>query len=297
MADIFLSYSEQDRDAARRVVALLESGGCSVWWDRRIPAGENWRLVLDRAMAEMKCMVVLWSRRSVKSEWVCEEASEGRRLGMLVPVMIEPVRPPAGFREIQAADLTAWDGALTHAPAQALVIDIQSRLARQAGDGRDTDIHPSASTPKPAVAVGDDHDVRVRGQFPVPTRTWIWRGAAVALATAAAAVVWWMAPQHVRPTIETDVARSTPAPPRSEEPTTMQSPPPTPKPAEVATPANLGSAMPQQVNPTPAASTASNKARAVASSARCNAVLERLQLGETLSAADRAVLKTKECSP
>lgn len=45
-------------------------------------------------------MVVLWSARSIESEWVYEEATEGRRQGKLVPVLIDAVRPPAGFREI-----------------------------------------------------------------------------------------------------------------------------------------------------------------------------------------------------
>ena len=110
MSDIFLSYTEQDREQARRIAAALESVGWTVWWDRRIPAGETWRSVLEEALQNMRCMIVLWSSRSIESEWVSEEATEGRRLEKLVPVMIEPVRPPAGFREIQAADLTNWDG-------------------------------------------------------------------------------------------------------------------------------------------------------------------------------------------
>ena len=110
MADIFLSYTEKDREQARRLAATLESVGWTVWWDRRIPAGETWRNVLQQALQDMRCMVVLWSAKSIESEWVCEEATEGRRLDRLVPVLIEQVRPPAGFREIQAADLTGWDG-------------------------------------------------------------------------------------------------------------------------------------------------------------------------------------------
>jgi hypothetical protein len=110
MTDIFLSYTEKDREQARRIAAMLASVGWTVWWDRRIPAGETWRSVLEKALENMRCMVVLWSANSVASEWVCEEASEGRRQHKLFPVLIEAVRPPAGFREIQAADLSDWDG-------------------------------------------------------------------------------------------------------------------------------------------------------------------------------------------
>ncbi len=130
MTDIFLSYSEKDRETARRVAAFLEAAGWSVWWDRRIPAGESWRSVLDDALRSMRCMVVLWSEHSVQSEWVCEEASEGRRLDKLVPVLIDRVRPPAGFREIQAADLVGWDGSAAFPAAQELVRDLADRLGK-----------------------------------------------------------------------------------------------------------------------------------------------------------------------
>jgi len=109
---------------------LLESSGWSVWWDRRIPAGENWRSVLEQALATMRCMVVLWSEHSVRSEWVCEEASEGRRLNKLIPVLIERVRPPAGFREIQAADLVDWDGSRDFPAVRELIRDLTERLGK-----------------------------------------------------------------------------------------------------------------------------------------------------------------------
>ena len=70
MADIFLSYTEKDRDIARRVAAMLGSAGWTVWWDRRIPAGESWRSVLEQALQNMRCMIVLWSAHSIESEWM-----------------------------------------------------------------------------------------------------------------------------------------------------------------------------------------------------------------------------------
>ena len=124
MADIFLSYSAKDREPARRLADRLQAAGWSVWWDRRIPAGRTWRSVLAHELETMRCMVVLWSADSVQSDWVCEEASEGRQLGRLVPVALDHVRPPAGFRELQAADLVGWDGTADFAGLQQLLDDI-----------------------------------------------------------------------------------------------------------------------------------------------------------------------------
>jgi hypothetical protein len=129
MADIFISYANEDRDRAAQLAALLEREGWSVWWDRRIPAGRTWRSVLEDALDDSRCMIVLWSENSVKSPWVAEEAEEARRLEKtLVPALIQRVEPPMGFRSIQAADLTQWDGSLNAPDGRQLIVDLRSLL-------------------------------------------------------------------------------------------------------------------------------------------------------------------------
>jgi hypothetical protein len=132
MADIFLSSANEDRATARAGAGLLDSAGCTVWWDRRIPAGRTWRSMIEEALRDMRCMVVLWSTHSVESDWVKEEAEEARALGRLVPVLIEPVKPPVGFRSIQAADLTDWDGSRDSLGARQLIADLQSLMSKPA---------------------------------------------------------------------------------------------------------------------------------------------------------------------
>jgi TIR domain len=149
MTDIFLSYTERDRDTARRLAEVLDAAGWSVWWDRRIPAGETWRSVLQHALEDMRCMVVLWSTKSIESEWVCEEATEGRRLGKLVPVFIEAVRPPAGFREIQAADLTGWSGSSDFHGLRMLLSDLE-RLLGKPGARVSSDATPLGKAREPS---------------------------------------------------------------------------------------------------------------------------------------------------
>ena len=131
MADIFLSYAKEDREIARKIGKRLESIGWSVWWDREIPAGKNWRATLEEALTDMRCMVVLWSRHSIRSDWVKEEAEEGRSQGKLVPIFIESVRPPVGFRAIQAADLIDWDGSKNFPGFIQLTSALQSMLGKR----------------------------------------------------------------------------------------------------------------------------------------------------------------------
>ncbi len=164
MTDIFLSYTERDRDTARRVAEALGSAGWSVWWDRRIPAGETWRGVLAHALEDMRCMVVLWSAKSIESEWVYEEASEGRRQGKLVPVMIEAVRPPAGFREIQAADLSGWDGSPDFEGLRLLLADLENLLGKPVA-GRDQQPHPRINA---AIVATDEANDLPYGESELP---------------------------------------------------------------------------------------------------------------------------------
>ena len=80
---------------------------------------------------------------------MCEEAAEGRQLGRLVPVLLEHVRPPAGFREIQAADLVDWDGTRDFLGLRRLFEDIE-RLIGKPG---------AAAGPPPETAVANDTPV------------------------------------------------------------------------------------------------------------------------------------------
>jgi TIR domain/Bacterial Ig-like domain (group 2) len=130
MADIFLSYAKEDRDVARQIATLLGNAGWVVWWDRRIPAGRTWRSVLEEALQDMRCMVVLWSAHSIESDWVRDEADEARVRKKLVPVLIEAVNPPVGFRNIQAADLSEWDGSSNAPGVQQLLSDLESMIGK-----------------------------------------------------------------------------------------------------------------------------------------------------------------------
>ena len=116
MSDIFISYARADRPRADAIAKALERHGWSVWWDWNIPAGKTFRQVIQEHLDKARCVIVLWSAESVTRKWVIEEASEGEERGVLVPVLIEKVRPPLGFRSIQTADLTGWTGENT-APA------------------------------------------------------------------------------------------------------------------------------------------------------------------------------------
>jgi len=109
MSDIFISYAKEDRVWAESLAQRLRKRGWSVFWDRTIPTGKTWRGVVGKELEDAHCVIVLWSDASISSDWVHEEADDGRQRGILLPVFKENVIPPIGFRHIQAEDLTNWD--------------------------------------------------------------------------------------------------------------------------------------------------------------------------------------------
>jgi formylglycine-generating enzyme required for sulfatase activity len=115
MADIFISYAREDRSRAEPLAKALEEQGWTVWWDPQIPPGKTFYEVIKEALDEAKCVVVLWSNRSISSEWVLEEASIGKRRKILVPARIDKIEPPLGFGLIHAADLMDWQAEESHA--------------------------------------------------------------------------------------------------------------------------------------------------------------------------------------
>ena len=105
MTDIFLSYAREDAAVADRLASLLETNGLSVWWDRRLVAGDEINATIDAAIERAKSVIVLWSPNSVSSRWVCGEAETAANANKLVPVRIADCKLPIGFRGLHTADV------------------------------------------------------------------------------------------------------------------------------------------------------------------------------------------------
>ncbi len=107
---VFLSYASEDRTQARRLASALEGAGYTVWWDALIEGGASFASSIAEALDKADAVIVLWSRFSVDSDWVRDEASQGRERHRLVPLSIDGTKGPLGFRQYQAIDLSKWRG-------------------------------------------------------------------------------------------------------------------------------------------------------------------------------------------
>jgi hypothetical protein len=110
MADVFISYKKEDSASAERVAAALREEGFSVWWDNELTPRMAWDAMLEREIGQAAAVVVLWTPRSVQSEWVRTEAHYGQDHGKLVPALIENCELPIAFMLRQTVTLTDWKG-------------------------------------------------------------------------------------------------------------------------------------------------------------------------------------------
>jgi hypothetical protein len=135
MTDVFLSYKREDEARVGRLVQALEKAGLKLWWDRGLPCGESWRANIQAALDVAKCVIVAWTRESTgpAGDFVRDEADQAKARGILVPVILEQgARPPLGFGEVQAIDLSHWRGSASDPFFRDLVVAVQAKLEGRA---------------------------------------------------------------------------------------------------------------------------------------------------------------------
>ncbi|HUO90633.1 MAG TPA: TIR domain-containing protein [Rhizomicrobium sp.] len=142
MADIFISYAREDREWVERLAKALQGDGFSVWWDWDLLVGKRYREAIETELSSAKVALVVWSQYSIHSDFVRDEAEEGQQRNILVPVLKEAVRPPAGFRQLQTADLATWTGAQDHVEFQRMLKGVSHLVGRPPSGGPMADPPP-----------------------------------------------------------------------------------------------------------------------------------------------------------
>ena len=131
-AQVFISYSRQDRDRSEIIARYLANHGLRVWWDDQLQIARAYDEQLERQIETAGAVLVLWSEHSVKSQWVRAEAGVALDRNVLLPVFIDRVEPPILFRQIQGHFVVGWqtDDLQTELSALCGKIDAFLRLDR-----------------------------------------------------------------------------------------------------------------------------------------------------------------------
>ena len=109
----FISYSNQDREFARRLSDQLFNSGIEVWIDQyEIKAGDSLvEKIFSEGLAKADFFIILLSNSSVNSSWVKEELSIAvinriNGLTKIIPVLKEKCEIPVPLRALKWVDLS-----------------------------------------------------------------------------------------------------------------------------------------------------------------------------------------------
>jgi TolB-like protein/Tfp pilus assembly protein PilF len=138
-------------------------------------------------------VVVAWSKVSVSSNWVLDEASQGRDLRKLVPVTLDGTMPPLGFRQFLAVDFSQWNGEAKSPQVDAIVRGINAALGRAP-----TTLQSHGTLHAPSLPQ--------HSSSPVIARRTLVLGGGAALVTAGAGLYAWRNGRSTRATIGNSVA-------------------------------------------------------------------------------------------
>jgi hypothetical protein len=137
MADIFISYSKQDRVLALKLSAWLEAQGWTTWQDKSVVADD----IRDENITELhkaRVVIVLWSTASVGSAHILHEAIAARDANKLVHVKVLELarqRIPVSLEGrvvLDADDLPSIGRAISSVPKDRPVL-LKLRLAEVQG--------------------------------------------------------------------------------------------------------------------------------------------------------------------
>ena len=113
MADAFISYAREDRQIAERLTIWLAGIGYRVWWDRNLIAGARVSHAILEQLNLARVVFVIWSRHSVDSVFVEDEARVGSDAGKLIPLRTADLavdQIPLGFRGYHTEFVNDFDG-------------------------------------------------------------------------------------------------------------------------------------------------------------------------------------------
>lgn len=136
MPDIFISYKKEERQVAAQLATRLTEAGYDVWWDAALLAGDRFEDEIASVLRASRAVIVLWSKRSVASDWVKAEAETARAQKKALPAVIDDVPMdslPLLFRGIHAVRLEDWSGDEKHPGYSELMASVAERLGAASG--------------------------------------------------------------------------------------------------------------------------------------------------------------------
>lgn len=111
MADVFISYKRDEREAVERIAQELRALGLDVWFDASITAGSAFSDEIDREARAARAILICWSPSARDSRWVKAEGMLGFEQDKLAAAYVsgpDGFQPPTPFNTVHAADVRSF---------------------------------------------------------------------------------------------------------------------------------------------------------------------------------------------
>jgi nucleotide-binding universal stress UspA family protein len=157
-----------DRDRVQPIAKALKAEGFKVWLDTDLLYSAH-GAGIEELLQTAECVLVVWSRHSVRSGFVINDAHVAAGRKVLLPVFIdEDIEPPLSFRGIPTTDLSSWHGNRADPAFKKLVGDVAVVVARSGETDNAVPTLPAERPEGAAKAWEEGYDPRERGAAPAP---------------------------------------------------------------------------------------------------------------------------------
>lgn len=114
-ADVVISHSSKTAETLQKVGRLAEllSQRWNVWWDDNLVG--RFPRVIEEKIRNATCVIPVWTEAAHDSDWVQVELEFAQQCDAhILPVRMEPCKPPFGYVTFSSVDLTGWGGEDDH---------------------------------------------------------------------------------------------------------------------------------------------------------------------------------------
>ena len=112
MADIFISYARENADMAKVLADYLIEQNYTVWWDRNLLPGQQVNQAISQEIDNSRCVIVIWTKESISSSWVNDEADQANYVKKLIPIKADELDArelPLGTRSLHTINFSQLD--------------------------------------------------------------------------------------------------------------------------------------------------------------------------------------------
>jgi hypothetical protein len=113
VADIFISYVRDDSLIAKQLADQLSARGYQVWHELESLSDARFKLASSEVQREVKAVIAIWSKNSIKSDFMCDEVDYALSAGKLIAVLAEGLdytQLPEAYRSLEVVAVSNVDG-------------------------------------------------------------------------------------------------------------------------------------------------------------------------------------------